>query len=245
MSKQTPGRIYLADQRGLTETAQFRRYSTFNFGSYAHEHKKALGSLLAVNEEMVAGLQHITLRAQQTSHVVIVPITGAIEVKDSFGTTYIADVGEVQVITLPVASTLVLTNPYEADVVSFLHLWIKAEESIMPAFNYSFHFDLDLVDNKLANLVPGSEANSSKSLLPFSLHLGRFAGRHETVYQASDAGSLLFTFVVAGAFEVEGRLLHEKDGLGLWETTGIELEALSNNALVVVLEVNSNGQKLA
>jgi len=234
--KQTPGKIYLADQRGLTETAQFRRYSTFNFGCYAHEHKEALGSLLAVNEEMVAGLQRIVLRAEQTAYVVIVPVTGAIEVNDSLGAACIVDVGEVQVITLPAAGILQVTNLYEADVVSFLHLWLKTEEPTMPAFSRTFHFDLALADSKLATIISSSDAGNGKPQLPFSLHLGRFAGRHEVVYQTSDTASLLFTFVVAGAFEVEGRLLHEKDGLGLWNAAKIELEALSNNALVVVLE---------
>ncbi|WP_165699302.1 pirin family protein [Hymenobacter jejuensis] len=49
--------------------------------------------------------------------------------------------------------------------------------------------------------------------------------------------SRFFAFVVAGAFEVEGRLLHERDGLALWDVQEVELEALSNDALVLVLEL--------
>jgi redox-sensitive bicupin YhaK (pirin superfamily) len=46
----------------------------------------------------------------------------------------------------------------------------------------------------------------------------------------------LFVFVIEGAFEVEGRLLHERDSLALWETGKAEMEALSNDAIILVIE---------
>ncbi|MBC6988212.1 hypothetical protein H9I52_00875 [Hymenobacter sp. BT491] len=49
--------------------------------------------------------------------------------------------------------------------------------------------------------------------------------------------SRFFAFVVTGAFEVEGRLLHKRDGLALWYVQEVELKALSNDALVLVLEL--------
>jgi len=37
-------------------------------------------------------------------------------------------------------------------------------------------------------------------------------------------------------FEAEGRLLHERDGLALWDTVEIEMEALSNDAIILLIE---------
>jgi len=36
---------------------------------------------------------------------------------------------------------------------------------------------------------------------------------------------------------VEGRLLHARDGLTLWETEEAEMEALSNDAIVLLIEL--------
>ncbi len=47
---------------------------------------------------------------------------------------------------------------------------------------------------------------------------------------------LFFAFVLAGAFETEGRLLHERDGLAIWDTDKIEMEALSNDAMILLIE---------
>ena len=83
--------------------------------------------------------------------------------------------------------------------------------------------------------MPGQPLRFTRAL-PFALRLGRFMGREEAVYKVQP-GNQLFAFVVAGAFELEGRLLHEKDGLALWDAEEVELEALSNHALVLVVEL--------
>ena len=46
-----------------------------------------------------------------------------------------------------------------------------------------------------------------------------------------------FVFVIEGAFEVQGTLLHERDGLALWKTEEVEMEALSNEAIILVIEL--------
>jgi hypothetical protein len=44
-------------------------------------------------------------------------------------------------------------------------------------------------------------------------------------------------FNIQGMFEVQGRLLQTGDGLGLWNEPGdVELEALSNEAIVLLIE---------
>jgi hypothetical protein len=47
----------------------------------------------------------------------------------------------------------------------------------------------------------------------------------------------LVAFGLAGAFELESRLLHEKDCVALWDVEEIKLEALRNHAIVLLLEL--------
>jgi len=120
------------------------------------------------------------------------------------------------------------TNPYPTDVITFLHLWLDVETPVETVATRHFVFDAATIDNQLAELVPTTPSQA------FILRLGQFSGRHEAVV-ALQPGAHFFAFVVAGAFEVEGRLLHGKDGLALWNTDHVELEALSNNALVLTV----------
>jgi len=227
MLPQTPGKIFLADQRGRTETRDFRRFATFSFVDFQHEHRQPLGRLLAVNEEWLAGGYTLTLPVPEAVHIVLLPITGTVEALLN-GKVLPAEVAQVQVLTLPAGSVVQLRNPYPNDVICLLHLWVRADEPApvgLPAATFSF----EDTTNRLASLLPATAG------LPFTLSLGRFAGRCEAAYELP-AGRLFFSFVLAGAFEAEGRLLHEKDGLALWDASApVEIEALSNNALLLVL----------
>ena len=71
--------------------------------------------------------------------------------------------------------------------------------------------------------------------MPSFISIGKFSGRGETIYKSS-SGKCCFLFVIAGAFEAEGRLLHERDGLALFDTNEIEMEALSNDAMMLLIE---------
>jgi redox-sensitive bicupin YhaK (pirin superfamily) len=234
MIKQTPGKIFLADQRGLTETSRFRRYSTFNFGSYAHEHKAAFGRLQAVNEETLGGGQHLVFRADQDTHLLLIPVTGELLVSMPAQQNIVVEVETMHLLTVPAGATITLQNPYAAELVTFLHLWVQPDAPVITIDSQQYAFRLSGSSGQLTRATAPQPA----ARLPFSVHLGQFAGRQETVYKLPP-GASFFAYVLAGAFETEGRLLHEKDSLALWETDEVELEALSNNALLLVLELKA------
>jgi hypothetical protein len=81
MEQLSPGQIYLADQRGLSETNTYRRYSTFNYGDYKVEHKDAFGNLAVFNDEIIAAGQKVELGVDENSFIIIIPITGMVAIK--------------------------------------------------------------------------------------------------------------------------------------------------------------------
>jgi quercetin 2,3-dioxygenase len=231
--KQIPGTIYLADQRGQEQSAIYQRYCTFNFGGYSSKYKQPFGSLRVLNEEMLAAAGQMDFQADQASHVLLLPITGSLLVTDAAGNTQTADVGQALVHSLPTGSRFVLTNPYSDHWIHFLQIWFSTGQPTQSAFSQVFTYEEEALDNQLSCIIDGESGS-----YPFSLSLGRFAGRQETIYTVNNPTASLFTFVLSGAFEVEGRLLHEKDGLALWDTETMELEALSEHALLLVWELH-------
>ncbi|TVT37879.1 hypothetical protein FNT36_22225 [Hymenobacter setariae] len=238
MITQVPGKIYVADQRGVVENSHFRRQSTFSFGDYQHAYKEPVGRLYGLNEETLARGHEVELPVAQDSYVVVLPITGTVaySIGGAHGTV---EVGTVFTISAPAGTLLRLRNPYAHELISFLHLWVRASTPLTaPAVGLATVFE-ELPENELLELVGERTQDRAPTQfqLPFSFSLCRFMGRQEAVYQVKQKGSQLVAFVLAGAFELESRLLHEKDALALWEVEAIELEALSNHAIVVLLEL--------
>ncbi|GAB3741567.1 quercetin 2,3-dioxygenase [Hymenobacter agri] len=232
MISQTPGKIFLAEERGLADSEQFRRYSTFSFGGFAHPHKGPFGRLFGLNEETLAGGHTVEFTVAEATQVLLLPITGAVAASiDAEAPEALVEAGETLLLALPAGSALRLRNPFGSELVSFLHIWLRADAGAVSAAAQPVSFAFSQMENRLLPLRPGAPAE----LLAASL--GRFAGRQEAVYQLRNPAGSVFVFVLAGAFEVESRLLHEKDGLALWDVAAIELEALSNDALLLVLEL--------
>ncbi|RYY21434.1 MAG: hypothetical protein EOO36_00790 [Cytophagaceae bacterium] len=243
MPPQIPGKIYLADQRGLVENSQFRRQSTFNFEAFQSAHKGPFGRLYGLNEETLAGGHAVAFAVEYDSYLVLLPITGAVGFSTGGGTHGTVEAEQITTISAPAGTALALHNPFADELISFLHLWVRATEPLAvphPATAMTMVFDGQSLENQLYELVSArmSDHPPVEPNLPFMLSLGRFMGRREATYRVAP-GNSLFAFVIAGAFELEGRLLHEKDGLALWDLQETELEALSNHALVLVLELVS------
>ncbi|MNL57654.1 hypothetical protein D3C87_1812330 [compost metagenome] len=72
--------------------------------------------------------------------------------------------------------------------------------------------------------------------------IGIYDGRKEGTFTLKNTNNGIFVFVINGAFEIEDRLLEAKDGLAIKKTRTIEWESLSQNAMLLVIEVplNSN-----
>jgi quercetin 2,3-dioxygenase len=235
MMRQTPGKIFLSDQRGVVETGQLKSYCTFNFGKYFNEHKERFGNLYLMNEESLKGDEAVSQENGEDSFVIVIPMIGEVIVQAGHEPATLVDVEEVMVHFIPKGVVLNIINPYEYEAISFLQIRIKADFKSDIVKSHLFSYSFGQLRNKAAEIA-GPEVELFTPL-PFKISMGRFGGRIEEVYQPRSTNSLLFAQVLSGAFEFEGRLMHEKDSIALWQTDEVEFEALGNNSLVLMIEM--------
>lgn len=232
MTHAPSSKIFLADQRGSIETDSQRRYSTFNFGGYYSEHKQPLGNLYAFNDEWLNGLQSVSTVIETQSYVVLIPVTGALTCRWE-KQEHKVNVGKIKVMCMPANSEVEIINPYDGDWINYVQIHVQAKEVKPQYITQLFGFDLAAASNKLVGIV-----NAAADELPFSINIGNFMGREEALYKTRDK-SQLFAFVLAGAFEIQGCLLHNRDGLAVSNVPVVDLEALSNNALMLLIELSN------
>lgn len=227
------GKIFLASERGRVESRRFRTCCMFNFGTYESEHKRAFGLLYVFNEDTLGGGQHFIHFVETDSNLILIPTAGAVQYKDNAGNETRVEAGQMQWHTVRRGTTFELSNPYKEALINFIQIRIKHKPAeyiaISPAL-FSFH--PEQLDNTLHQVIPGHNHESAS----FKITLGNFGGRKEAVYKPACAQNGLFFFVLQGVFEVQHRLLESKDGLALWELEEAEMEALSNDALVLIIE---------
>ena len=229
--KQTTAQIYLADQRGCSQMDWFRSFHTFNFGSYFHENKKPFGALQLLNDDTLAAGKSLKMSIESHTDVIILPLVGGFEYKSSIGQQGFLETGQTLILSLEKDNTYEIVNPYETELINFLQIWIKHND-ISPFIhkNETITFNLE---NK--NTILPVHTPLSKN----AFFIGQYGGREEDEYILKNFSNSVFVFVVEGAFEVANRLLETRDGMALSHIETVEFEALSHDAILLLLEIPS------
>lgn len=216
--------IFLADQRGCSETTWFRSFHGFNFGNYQAESREPFGVMTVLNDETLAGQNHISMTVEENTTVVLLPIVGDLVFKNSLGEDGFIEAGQVQVLRMPAQTTFQLSNPYTDDLINFLQIHFSqlSESTQQSTFDIS-------IKNSLHQLF----------LSPSLGFIGKYDGRTGDIYTLRNPRNGLFIFVIEGVFEAQNRLLHARDGLSLQNIETIDFEALSNEAILLLLEIPS------
>jgi quercetin 2,3-dioxygenase len=230
---QPKAKIFLSDERGCSEADWFRRYSTFNFGNYFNEHKYPFQNLFVLNDETIAGGHSINFVVEECSHILLLPVVGSVLCNVNQSIESIVHPGQLNLLEVNKTDVVELSNCYKDELINFIQVWIKTNRHDYTNTGQLFNFGLD--ENK-NNLIAITEPNTLAKNVPV-VSIGKFAGRNEATYNLQNKQNSLFIFVIQGVFEVQGRLLHAKDGLGfLNEPEDIEIEALSNDAILFIVE---------
>jgi quercetin 2,3-dioxygenase len=211
MMKQSPARIFLAN-----------------------EHKLSFDIIEVINDEILDGGCNKNFEIGQSSYLLLIPVIGAIRYKDSRGNENLLAAGQWQLTKMQPGEKIEIQNPFKEAMVNYLQIWVKGDERLLLSLPLSQDYDVNGNMSRLVRLFP---VKFKEENLPFILSIGKFHGRGDTTYNLDDNTAGLFLFVIEGAFEAEGRLLHARDGLGLWGIKQVELEALSNDAIIVSIEL--------
>jgi redox-sensitive bicupin YhaK (pirin superfamily) len=227
--QQPNGKIFLSAERGHTETERFRSYNKFKFGSYQNDHKASFGNLYVVNDDTLAGGQSISLEVEEDSLVFLLTVVGAMAFKDGLKHESLVEAGQVLSLQLKAETSFIHTNPFENDLVNFIQIWIKQPVTKSDDEAFCTSFNIDESKNQILHISQHSKH--------CKLFIAKMGGRQEMSYNNPEPGKEHFLFVIEGAFEAQNILLEARDGLGLSESTEIEMEALSNNAIIILLEL--------
>ena len=219
--------IYLANQRGSSEAEWFRSYYTFNFGEFRRESRTPFGSLVAFNEHTLKEGRTLSFVHTEYVKVLLIPIVGELNYRSGDAECTV-DVGQASYIVLPAGTPLEISNNYTSNSIHFLHLCLRADQTIHDNYAPTRTSDFDDDNAELAAL------NVSSDELFF---IGKLTGRKDVIWERKLQHSGIFIYQVSGTCEVSGRLLLPGDALSLMHVETIEFEALTHEAIVFVAEI--------
>jgi quercetin 2,3-dioxygenase len=233
MLAQADARIYLEGLRGEFQTDGFRSFRTLNFEEYCAVDREAVGTLEVLNDETLMPECSYELHSAKHCQIILLPMVGAIEVEEKGKEPQFVNSGEALFLNVAPDCIYTITNPYPDEPVNYLQIRINDNPFLstpMPLSGITTQFDLSEANVLLP--IPGHDESSAH------LFIGKYDGREEGIFTIKNSDQKAFIFIIEGAFEVQNRLLEKRDGLALSNVKEIEFEALSNGAVLLVIDLS-------
>ncbi len=230
--------LHKADSRGDANYGWLHSRHTFSFADYHHPERMHFGALRVLNDDYVAEGMGFGTHPHSDMEIISIPLEGDLEHSDSMGNVSVIKKGDIQVMSAGTGITHSEYNKNKDKAVKFLQIWVFPDKKGHPPRYDQIALNLEDRHNKLQQIVsPNANDEGVWVHQDAWFHLGNFDKGVGADYHLKTSGNGVYVFVLKGDISIDGTELNERDGFGIWETEGFKLEALSDDAEVLLMEV--------
>ncbi|SFQ10299.1 pirin family protein [Parafilimonas terrae] len=230
MIEQCEAKIFLAKDRSITTTGWMKSCALFKQPAIKNS---LYGNFYNVQDDVLSSRRTLNFIAENDADLIILPVAGSIIYNDNYGNSAMIEGGKMQYFSVKKNTQVKIFNPYNDVFVNFLRIWLKPGSLNAIINTASFSFERENNKNKLLHLF----VSYNNEQQPVNFYIGKFDGRKDVLHKVCKPGNMVFIFVIDGAFEVQYRLLETRDALALWNVDKVDMEALSNNAVVLMIDM--------
>lgn len=228
--------IHKANTRGYADHGWLKTNHTFSFASYYDENRMNFGMLRVLNDDIVEGGMGFGKHPHNNMEIVSIPLSGALEHKDSMGHIEVIKEGEVQIMS---AGTGVLHSEYnhsKTDDVNFLQIWVLPKErNIKPRYEQKNINDAD-AKNKFLTIVSPDEKDDNAVWINQDAYFSitRSDAGTEISYDIKQKGNGVYIFVIEGDVTIDGNNLGRRDGIGIEGAEKVRIKSNSDSRLLAI-----------
>lgn len=229
--------LHTAHSRGNADHGWLKSRHTFSFANYYNPERIHFGALRVINDDFVEGGRGFGTHPHDNMEIVSIPLSGDLAHRDSMGNGGIIRHGDIQVMSAGTGISHSEMNANADIPVKFLQIWVfPNQRDVTPRYQ-----QLSLVEGAKPNdfqqiLSPNADDEGVWIHQDAWFSLANFSKTTRKSYRLHKANNGVYAFVIKGSAKIAGIDLNERDGLGVWETDQIEVEA-TTDAEILLMEV--------
>jgi redox-sensitive bicupin YhaK (pirin superfamily) len=229
--------VHKANSRGKADHGWLKSNHTFSFANYHNPERMHFGVLRVLNDDFVEGGKGFGTHPHSDMEIISIPLDGDLKHEDSMGNSGVIKQGDVQVMSAGTGIKHSEFNKNEDKPVKFLQIWLfPNKKDVKPRYD-QMTFKAEDRKNKFQQILSPNEDDEGVWIHQDAwFHLVQFDKEEKTVYQLKKSGNGIYAFIIDGEATINGQSLGKRDGLGVWETTKLNIKA-TENAEILLMEV--------
>ena len=227
--------LHKAASRGHANHGWLDSYHTFSFGGYYDPDRIHFGMLRVLNDDTVAPGMGFAKHPHDNMEIISIPLEGDLEHKDSMGNVAVIREGDVQVMS---AGTGIYHSEYNRNrdqAVKFLQIWVfPNKKNVEPRYDQVSIRDLRTENEFYQVLSPNPDDEGVWIYQDAWFSLGDFTNVSKTEYSLMRDGNGVYFFLLEGSATIGGSELGKRDGIGVWETARVSIEAAAGSRILLM-----------
>ena len=216
-------------ERSITDAGWFRTTSLFNGDRYINPDRECFESLYLLNEEALAAGRHLVYESAENAYVLIIPLTGHIKYAGLRHNSCPLEPGDTLLVPASRSHSYSILNLGETDAASYLQIGIRSTDDLS---DLKPQLRKTPVSQTLSRMLPVLD---ERDPFPFQLELGQYASGLLCRKDWGQPNQHVFVYVLRGAMEIDGQLLHTGDAFGMRHAARLQWEVLSADARFLLL----------
>ena len=227
--------IFKASERGHADHGWLNTYHSFSFANYYDPDKISFGKLRVLNDDTVAPGKGFGMHPHDNMEIVTIPLSGALEHKDSMGNSGVVNAGEIQVMSAGSGIYHSEFNHSKEEEVSLLQIWVIPDKrDVEPRYDQLAYDKSKTLNNLYLVISPEKTDQGSWIHQQSWFSLGELDKEREIRYSLNKERNGIYLFVIEGIIETFNAILEERDAIGITEAKEIEIKALDKSKVLLI-----------
>ncbi|MBS1510685.1 MAG: pirin family protein [Bacteroidetes bacterium] len=227
--------LFRANERGSADYGWLKPNYYFSFSQYYNPKRVHFGLLRVLNDDFVAGGGGFPTHPHDNMEIVTIPLSGALQHKDSTGGEGVIKAGDVQIMSAGTGVRHSEFNASSTDPVTLFQIWVfPKEENIKPRYDQRT-FDINQRINQWQTVVSPNEADHALWINQDArFSLTKLEAGKSITYTNGFAGNGVFLLNIKGAVTAADTDLNTRDALGISGTDTFTITAKEDTELLAI-----------
>lgn len=229
--------LHKSDSRGHADSGWLNAYHSFSFASWYNPDRVQFGMLRVLNDDTVAAGMGFGTHPHDNMEIITIPLEGDLAHKDSMGNAATIKTGDVQVMSAGTGIQHSEFNPNPNQHTKLFQIWLFPKvRNVEPRYQ-QITLDITEQKNNFAQILsPNADDEGVWIYQDAWFYLSDFDADFSKKLELKKEGNGFYIMNIDGVIEVNGEKLEKRDALGLWDTSEIEIKAVTN-AKFLVMEI--------